>query len=88
MEKKSRDEFLAWAAAQDWFHLHEGEAATGRQDTFLTPQGSILYVQYDLEGHLEKIIHPGPMPMPGPTVPMPNLLPRMDLRGGQFHPGS
>lgn len=69
MEKIKKAIFEKWVQKCNWFKFSEGSSANGRQDTYLTPSGSLLVVTYDLESNLFTVGILGPPPQQPQSMP-------------------
>jgi len=70
MEKIKRLDSEAWAGDNNWLKVVEGGNATGQQNTYLSPSGDIVIVQYDLHGDLFSVgkVVPAPAQKPPPFM--------------------
>jgi hypothetical protein len=62
MEKIKREDFEAWVKECNWLKIGESGTANGQQDTYLTPTGEFVIVQYNLNGELHQVAKPMPAP--------------------------
>jgi len=83
MDKIKREDFEKWIKDCNWFKIGEAGNANGQQDTYLTPTGEFVFVQYNLEGELLQITKPMPQPIQSKPV---GHFP-IDFRGGGSFPG-
>jgi hypothetical protein len=62
-EKLTKQQFEDWAKKHGWLCYEEVANANGRQFDFITPQGNVVAVVIDLEGHLKALVPIPPMPV-------------------------
>lgn len=83
MEKTKKEDFELWIKECNWKKINEVGTTDGQQDTYLTPAGKIIIIQYDIEGNLHSVIEPMPaMPQAKSMGSFP-----IDFRGGGKLPG-
>ena len=82
MDKRKKEEIVAWATASNWLLFAEGKTPDGYpQESYITPAGNVLFLSYDNEGYFRNVAVPMPsMPV---LMPRPQGLPGIDLLGGQ-----
>jgi hypothetical protein len=79
MIKLTKEEFLKWAEDNHWLKTIENPTPNGRQDTYMTPAGSLAIAIYDIKGELQNV---GALVFTPPAQgPQPTKFP-FDISGG------
>lgn len=76
MEPVTRTSFEEWAEKSNWLPVNETPNPLGRQTTFVTPSGSLVFAIYNMQGNLHSIAQPVPQAQPQ-AMPQGIQLPRL-----------
>ncbi len=70
----TREQFDTWATGHNWLLLNEVGSVQGRQQTYLTGTGEVVFAIFSLAGMLLNIAKPAPQPQSQQqTMPRLNL---------------
>lgn len=61
MEKIKKEVFETWIKKNNWFKLNDVATPNGQQQMYLTPAGSLMIAQYDLEKNLAQVMNMVPV---------------------------
>lgn len=79
MEEIDKEAFGEWAKQNNWLKVNELSTPNGRQETYLTPVGTLRGIIYDLKGNFTQVANLGPPEPQSP--PGPGFLTGMPVMG-------